>query len=276
MFHGVNAVYKIAPFIPGSGDFTPDTTMDDRDIQDLKDWGINQVRLGVMWEAVEAAPGQYNDTYLDEVETLINKMGDAGIYSLVDAHQDVLARVICGEGMPNFYAKQVLQYEDKFCFGKYTDWFLWPIYKLTGLCSSMDNLNLRKDSEGNPLIEDCQKYNFGGFYNSPEAQTLFRAIYDNKGGLQDKFVNFWVHVAKRFANNKYVMGFDPLNEPTVSMDNLFNAVDHLSKGEMDKTVLQPLFARLHKEAYQAANPNSIMVFEPVVFPDVVAIKVLGV
>lgn len=61
-----------------------------------------------MWEAVEAAPGQYNDTYLDEVETLINKMGDAGIYSLVDAHQDVLARVICGEGMPNFYAKQVL------------------------------------------------------------------------------------------------------------------------------------------------------------------------
>lgn len=140
----------------------------------------------------------------------------------------------------------------------------------------MDNLNLRKDSEGNPLIEDCQKYNFGGFYNSPEAQTLFRAIYDNKGGLQDKFVNFWVHVAKRFANNKYVMGFDPLNEPTVSMDNLFNAVDHLSKGEMDKTVLQPLFARLHKEAYQAANPNSIMVFEPVVFPDVVAVKVLGV
>jgi endoglycosylceramidase len=114
MLHGVNAVYKIAPYVPSVGNFTPDTSLDDRDIQDLKDWGINQVRLGVMWEAVEPTEdfyNQYNDTYLDEVETLINKMGEAGIYTLVDAHQDVLARVICGEGMPDFYAKQVLQNE---------------------------------------------------------------------------------------------------------------------------------------------------------------------
>jgi hypothetical protein len=54
------------PYIPDvNGAFTPDTSMDARDVQDLKDWGINQVRLGVMWEAVERAPGKYNDTYLD-------------------------------------------------------------------------------------------------------------------------------------------------------------------------------------------------------------------
>jgi endoglycosylceramidase len=58
-----------------------------------------------MWEAVEREAGKYNETYLDEVEDLINRLGEAGIYSLVDAHQDVLARTICGEGMPNFYAK---------------------------------------------------------------------------------------------------------------------------------------------------------------------------
>jgi hypothetical protein len=167
------------PYIPTNGNFTPDTSLDDRDVQDLKDWGINQVRLGVMWEAVERSAGKYNETYLDQVEALINKLGDKGIYTLVDAHQDVLARVICGEGMPNFYAKEVLQKEDNFCFGKYFDWAFKWFYDLTGLCNSMDNLNLRKDSEGNPLIQDCQKYNFGGFYDSPEAQTLFRALYDN-------------------------------------------------------------------------------------------------
>jgi endoglycosylceramidase len=57
-----------------------------------------------MWEAVERTPDQYNMTYLDEVEGLINRLGKKGIYTLVDAHQDVLARKICGEGMPNFYA----------------------------------------------------------------------------------------------------------------------------------------------------------------------------
>lgn len=34
-----------------------------------------------MWEAVERSPGVYNDTYLDEVEKLINKMGEKGIYT---------------------------------------------------------------------------------------------------------------------------------------------------------------------------------------------------
>jgi endoglycosylceramidase len=58
-----------------------------------------------MWESVETAPGVYNDTYLHEVEELINKLGEKGIYTLVDSHQDVMARLVCGEGMPDFYAK---------------------------------------------------------------------------------------------------------------------------------------------------------------------------
>jgi endoglycosylceramidase len=56
------------------------------DISDLKRWGMNLVRLGVMWEAVETAPGVYNQTYLDEIEKLINQLGDKGIYTMVDAH----------------------------------------------------------------------------------------------------------------------------------------------------------------------------------------------
>ncbi len=104
IFHGVNMVYKIPPYIPLNETFDPENSLTDDEIGDLKDWGFNFVRLGVMWEAVESEPGIYNDTYLNSIEELINKLGDQGIYTLVDAHQDVLARRICGEGMPNFYA----------------------------------------------------------------------------------------------------------------------------------------------------------------------------
>lgn len=62
-----------------------------------------------MWEAVEIAPGVFNDTYINEVDNLITRLGKQGIYTLVDAHQDVLARQVCGEGMPNFYAREVLE-----------------------------------------------------------------------------------------------------------------------------------------------------------------------
>lgn len=65
---------------------------------------MNFVRLGVMWEGVEQERGVYNEEYLDQLTTLVNKLGDAGIYTLVDAHQDVFARYMCGEGVPDFYA----------------------------------------------------------------------------------------------------------------------------------------------------------------------------
>ena len=109
LFHGVNVVYKIPPYIPGSEEFDSQTSLTDDDIANLKKWGMNMVRLGVMWEAVETSEGNYNKTYLSEIDALITKLGEAGIYTLVDAHQDVLARTICGEGMPNFYAKEIIK-----------------------------------------------------------------------------------------------------------------------------------------------------------------------
>ena len=86
LFHGVNAIYKMDPYIPLTDSFDPQKSMNDKDIADLVRWGQNFVRLGVMWEAVERQPGVYDDAYLDKVETLINQLGEAGIYTLVDAH----------------------------------------------------------------------------------------------------------------------------------------------------------------------------------------------
>ena len=68
------------------------SSLTDAELDQLVNWGFNFVRLGVMWEAVERVPDTFNDTYLDEVESLINRLGEKGIYTLVDAHQDVLAR----------------------------------------------------------------------------------------------------------------------------------------------------------------------------------------
>lgn len=135
-----------------------------------------------MWEAVERSPGIYNDTYLDEVTKLINRLGEKGIYTMIDAHQDVYARKICGEGMPNFYAKQVLD-KGKYCLDEKFDFMLEPLYKFFGYCKSVDDYDLHYDKEGNPLIEDCQKYNFASFYTSPEGMTLARSFYFNDLGI---------------------------------------------------------------------------------------------
>ena len=104
LLHGVNVVYKVDPYIPSEGEFDSNDSLNDEDIANLKKWGMNFVRLGVMWEGVERQTGVYDTAYLAKVDALITKMGEAGIYTLVDAHQDVFARSICGEGVPDFYA----------------------------------------------------------------------------------------------------------------------------------------------------------------------------
>lgn len=87
IFHGVNVVYKVDPYIPTTNStFDPQLSLNDEDIENMVKWGFNFVRLGVMWEAVERQRGVYDDKYLANVNTLINKLGARGIYTMVDAH----------------------------------------------------------------------------------------------------------------------------------------------------------------------------------------------
>jgi hypothetical protein len=107
-----------------------------------------------MWEAVERSPGVYNETYLDEVEKLINRLGKKGIYTQVDAHQDILARIVCGEGMPNFYAKEILEKRPIFCMAPKSEALLAKF----GLwsCRTMATYNnLEREKDGTPTIKSC-------------------------------------------------------------------------------------------------------------------------
>lgn len=198
-----------------------------------------------MWEAVERAPGVYNETYLDEIENLVNKLGANGIYTLVDAHQDVLARRLCGEGMPNFYATD-LPHDCE-------PGILPYIFPSFNFCKSIQDYGYRVDGEGNPVIEDCQKNQFVDYYFSPESMELFERLFSaTPGGLQDKFIAYWKRVASRFASNPYVVGFDPLNEPFPS--NIYkDASLFYLPGHFDATVLQPFYKRIFEEAYLPAS-----------------------
>ena len=50
-------------------------------------------------------------------------------------------------------------------------------------CSAMADFPTGNDKDGNPVIHDCQKYDFGKFYASKEVRTLFRSIYYNVDGM---------------------------------------------------------------------------------------------
>jgi hypothetical protein len=74
-----------------------------------------------MWPGVETSRGNYSISYLETMQTIVEKLGNKGIFTLVDCHQvccihsflkynicsqDLLSRKFCGEGAPD-YAAQV-------------------------------------------------------------------------------------------------------------------------------------------------------------------------
>jgi endoglycosylceramidase len=92
--HGLNQVFKVAPYEPSAAGFGDD------DAAFLAANGFNAVRVGVIWAAVEPQPGVYDDAYLDSISDTVNTLAAHGIVSLLDWHQDLYNEKFQGEGAP--------------------------------------------------------------------------------------------------------------------------------------------------------------------------------
>ena len=77
-------IYKLPPFAPLTDRFDPQNSLCEEDIKNLRDWGFNFVRLGVLWPGVEPVRGKYNYTYLEVMKNLTINLGKQGIYVLID------------------------------------------------------------------------------------------------------------------------------------------------------------------------------------------------
>lgn len=171
---------------------------------------------------------------------------------------------MCGEGIPDFYAKQVIGPKPN-CINKYVDVLLKDLYEELGQCMDMNDLGYRVDENGDYLIEDCLKLMFATYYNTKQSVTGFGALFSNKMNMNDRFVSFWDASSARFASNPYVVGYDPLNEPAAGnpvKDPTLNI-----PGVMDRKHLQPTYAKVF-EKYIANDPEAIQWFEPVTYPNV--------
>jgi endoglycosylceramidase len=98
LLHGVNAVWKHAPYV------APDTAagFGARDADFLAANGFNAVRLGVLFAGVMPQPGVIDSAYLEKVDRIVQLLAARHIYVLLDFHQDDYNEKFTGEGMPGW------------------------------------------------------------------------------------------------------------------------------------------------------------------------------
>lgn len=94
IMHGLNQVYKVAPYLPSADGFGND------DAVFLAKNGFNAMRIGVIWAGVEPRPGVYNNKYLAGIAQTVHTLAMHGIATLLDFHQDIYSAEFQGEGAP--------------------------------------------------------------------------------------------------------------------------------------------------------------------------------
>ena len=240
---GVNAVYKVAPWLPTNDGFTPTTSLSVEDAEILQSWGFNVVRLGVMWPGVEPKKKEYSDAYLEEVSILVSQLADRGIYVILDLHQDLWHREYCGEGVPDY-----LQEDCTTGYPSDTKSFPLPVV----------NETYPDDENGNPEIDSCLSQKFAAYYMTNEVGAAFQCLYDNKVGSWDALAEYWRFVAKKFANTKNVLGYELINEPWAG--DVYNDPKRLLPKYTEKHYLQPLYEYIHN-AIREIDDKKIIFFE---------------
>lgn len=194
-------------------------------ISKLAESGVNLVRLGMTWDAVEPEPGKYDEDYLDRVEKVCDLCEKYGIYFYLDMHQDLFSGRpgTAGDGAPAWacitegakFKPVKLVWAEGYFWGKATQ-------------KSFDHFWADSPVEGKTI------------------QTYYREM--------------WMHVAERFKNHPALFGYDFLNEPYPGTPG--GKVFRKLIGSVAKNVIFDKRCGIIRMAKLLFSENAVRVLEP--------------
>jgi endoglycosylceramidase len=188
----------------------------------LAELGLNVVRLGVDFRGLMPSPGQVDPGYLDALAITVADLARERIFVLMDFHQDGFSPKYRGNGLP--------------------DWM------------AMD------DGLPNPPIP------FPNYYiENPALQRAFENFWANRAlpdgvPVQEYYVQGVRAVVERFRHEKYVFGYDLMNEPWPGSD-FYPCL--IACPEYEQERLAPFYARVTKAIRQLTRRQQVYV-EPFV------------
>jgi endoglycosylceramidase len=195
LLHGLNEVYKVAPGEPSASGFSDD------DAAFLAANGFNAVRVGVIWSYLEPEPGEFNAAYLASIEQTVQTLGNHGIYSIIDFHQDGYSTEFGGEGAP-----------------------AWAVQD-GGLPNSPDTFPL------NIFFNPAEQHAWDAFWSNNDAP--------NDIGLEDNYAQMLEYVGNAFNGNSNVAGFELMNEPSPGSSTFLSTL--LGGSFFDSQQLTPFY-----------------------------------
>lgn len=163
------------------------------DATQMRDLGFNVLRLPLNWSGIEPEQGMYDEVYLDRVAEVVSLCADAGLWVILDFHQDAYSKEIGEDGAP-----------------------LWAIHPPP------------TELLGGPLGDSLEQRRF-----SAQVLAAFVGFFDDQDDddndvwLQAAFGDMARHVAERFADEPAVLGYELFNEPVASDAQVWSFHDRI-------------------------------------------------
>ena len=186
--------------------------------------GFRVVRVGILATGLMPTPGVVDTNYIRQVAATVDDLAEHEIYSLLDFHQDGWGPLVGSDGFPAWMT-------------------------LTGNA-------VNDTSDPFPLY----------YEENAALQKAFQSFWDDaKGpdgaGLQEDYAKMFSAVAKQFAGQPYLLGYDLFNEPWpgTTWSACLNDADGCPT--LDKAELAPAYAKA-VSAIRAAGDTHLIFGEP--------------
>lgn len=180
MLRGVN-VESSSKGETQSGDHLPKSGLPGQSA--LSTWGWNTVRFLVFWGAIEPEKGKFSSDYLDGVQKWVDWYAAHDIHVVLDMHQDLYAWNLGFDGAPD-----------------------WAV-----------------DTRGAPITPPDENQPWFAAGANAAVQNAFQSFWNPQPGqpdLQAEWLASLKFLAKRFAGNPAVIGYDVMNEPSFANGDL--------------------------------------------------------
>ena len=182
----VNALgeyYQADPKLPSTIPLTND------DWAQMASLGFDAVRLIVSWSLLEPQRGAFDERYVSRIRDAVNAAKANGIYVILDMHQDAWGMHIATP--PGVSCLQGLE--------PAIGWDGAPAWATI--------------TDG---ADTCRQP--GNRESAPAVQTAFQSFYDDRDGIRTELEQTWGRLAREFAGESAVAGYDLFNEPNAVGD----------------------------------------------------------
>ena len=182
LLRGVN-VNQLGDYYQANQSLQPTIPPSEDDFRAIADMGFNSVRLLVHWSSLEPQRGTFDGAFVARVRQAVDWARRHGLYVVLDMHQDA-------------WGKHIASPPDETCAPGFTPAIGWD-----------------GAPEWATFTDGLPRCKIQLREGSPAQRNAWTSFYADREGIQSALVQTWARLAREFAADPAIAGYDLLNEP---------------------------------------------------------------